>query len=64
MKGILNLKTIIPKQIAIWDPDIVLKYVKQLDDEISEKLVILLSILSGQRTKHQKHLALEDSKIF
>ena len=55
------LKPIIPKQMAIWDPHIVLKYIKQLDDEISlqllsEKLVILLSMLSGQRTKHQKHL--------
>ena len=72
MKGILNLRPILPKQMAIWDPDIVLNYIKNLEDEISlkvlsEKLVMLLSLLSGQRDETLEalnidHMILEDSK--
>ena len=61
-----------PKEMAFWNPDKVLKYLKQLDDEISiqllsEKLVILLSILWRQRDQTLKslyveHMVLEDSK--
>ena len=72
MKEILNLKPIITKQMPISDPNVVLKYLKQLDNEIllqllSEKLIILLSLLSGQRDQTLKalyieHMVLEDSK--
>ena len=30
MKESLNLKPIIPKQMVIWNPDIVFKYFKQI----------------------------------
>ena len=35
MKEILNLRPILQKQMAIWKLDMVLNYLKQLDDEIS-----------------------------
>lgn len=35
MNKSLNFKPIIPKQMVIWNPDIVFKYFKQLDDDIS-----------------------------
>lgn len=54
MKRILNLKPILPKQMVIWNPDRVLKYIEQLDDEISlqlisRKLAILLFTLPEQK---------------
>ena len=39
-KGILNLKPIIPKQMTIFDPGIILKqFLKQLDNEILFRLL-------------------------
>ena len=70
MKRSLDLKPIIPKQMAIWDPGIILKQcLKHLYDEISlqllsEKLVILLSILSGQRHQTSKALSIEHMVIY
>ena len=32
MKEILDLTSVLRKQMAIWDPDIALNYVKQLDE--------------------------------
>ena len=53
MKGIFNLRPVLPRQFALWDPDIVLDYLTNLDlpltDYLSEKLVVLLCLLSGQR---------------
>lgn len=58
--------------MAIRDQDIELNYLAQLDDEISlqllsEKLIILISILSGQtdqtlRVLNIKHMVLEEFK--
>ena len=71
MKRILNLRPALRKQMAISDPDIVLNYVKQLDESssnLSSKLVIFLSIWSVERNKTVKapninHLVLENSKL-
>ena len=53
MKGIFNLRPVLPRQFTLWDPDIVLDYLTNLDlpltDYLSEKLVVLLCLLSGQR---------------
>ena len=72
IKGGLNWKLIIPNEMAIRDQDIELNYLAQLDDEISlqllsEKLIILISILSGQidqtlRVLNIKHMVLEEFK--
>ena len=52
MKGILNLKSALPRQFAVWDPDVALDYFINLEYNLclkvlSEKLVILLCLLSG-----------------
>ena len=52
MDGIFNLKPALPRQFAVWDPDIVLDYLSNLEDDLplkdpTEKLVLLLYLLSG-----------------
>ena len=52
MKGIFNLRSTLPRQFAVWDPDIVLDYLSNLEcdlplKDLSEKLVISLCLLSG-----------------
>ena len=55
MKGIFNLRPVLPIQFTLWDPDIVLDYLSNLvydlplKDYLSEKLVVLLCLLFGQR---------------
>ena len=54
MKGIFNLRAALPRQFAVWGPDIVLNYLSNLEydlllKDLSEKLVILLRLLPGQR---------------
>ena len=54
MKGIFNLRPALPRQYAVWDPDVVLDYLSNLEydlplKDLSGKLVILLCLLSGQR---------------
>ena len=63
MKGIFNLRPAIPKQFVVCDPDIVLDYVSNLTyvsdlplKDLSEKLVILLCLLSGQSDQTAKAL--------
>ena len=62
MKRILNLKPILPKMV-IWNPDRVLKYIEQLDDEIlqllSRKLAILLFTLPEQKDQTLRLLNIE-----
>ena len=75
MKGIFNLRPALPMQFAVWDPDIILDYLSDLEydlplKDLSEKLVILLCLLSGQRDQPMKalnikHMLLEkDRSIF
>ena len=52
MDGIFNLRPALPRQFAVWDPDIVLDYLSHLEDDLplkdpTEKLVLLLYLLSG-----------------
>ena len=61
MKGIFNLRPALPWQLTVWDPDIVLEYLSNLEydlplKDLSEKLVILLCLLSGQRDQTVKAL--------
>ena len=65
MKGIFNLRPALPWQFAVWDSDIVLDYFSNLKydlllKDLSEKLVILLCLLSGQREQTVKTLNIKD----
>ena len=69
MKGIFNLRAALPRQFAVWGPDIVLNYLSNLEydlllKDLSEKLVILLCLLPGQRdqTVNIKDMLLEKGK--
>ena len=65
MKGIFNFRAALPRQFAVWDPDIVLDYLSNLEydlplKDLSERLVILLCLLSGQRDQSVKALNIKD----
>ena len=65
MKGIFNLRAALPRQFAVWEPDIALDYLSNLEydlplKDLSEKLVILLCFLSGQRDQTAKILNIKD----
>ena len=63
MKGTINLRPALPRQFSVWNPGIVLDYLKNLEDDLkdlSEKLVILLCLLSGQRGQTVKALNMKD----
>ena len=65
MKGIFNLRLILPRQFAAWDPDHVPDYLNSLEydlplNDLSERLVILLCLLSGQRNQTVKALNIKD----
>ena len=65
MKGIFSLRPVLSRQFAVWDPDIVLDYLSNLEydlplKDLSEKLVTLLCLLSGQRDQTVKALNIKD----
>ena len=65
MKGIFNLRPAVPRQFAAWYLDIVLDYLIILEydlplKDLSEKLVILMCLLSGQREQTVKALNIKD----
>ena len=65
MKDIFNLRSALPRQIAVWGPDIVLSYLRNLEydltlKDLSEKFVILLCFLSGQRDQIVKAFNIKD----
>ena len=65
MKGIFKLRLALPRQFAVWDPDIVLDYLSNLEydlplKDLSEKLIIFLRLLSGQRNRTVKALNIKD----
>ena len=65
MKGIFNLRAALSRQFAVWEPDIALDYLSNLVydlplKDLSEKLVILLCLLSGQRDQTVKILNITD----
>jgi hypothetical protein len=56
MKGIYTLRPALPRYNVTWDVNVVLKYLKGLSPleslsllQISQKLLMLLLLLSGQR---------------
>ena len=56
IKGIISLRPALPKQIAEWDPDIILDYLNNLEydlplKDLSEKLIILLRLSLDKDTK-------------
>ena len=68
MKGIFNLRAAFPRQFAVWEPDIALDYLSNLVYDLplkglSEKLVILLCLLSGQRDQTVKILNITDMAL-
>ena len=68
MKGIFNLRAALPRQFAVWEPDIALDYLSNLVydlplKDLSEKLVILLCLLSGQRDQTVKILNITDMAL-
>ena len=65
MKGIFNLRPVLPRPFSIWDLDTVLDYLSSLESvlplkDLSEKLVILFCLLSGQRDQIVKALNIMD----
>ena len=68
MKGIFNLRLTFPRQFAVWDPDIVLDYLSNLEydlpsKDLSAKLVILLCLLYGQRDHTVKALNIKNMQL-
>ena len=65
MKDIFNLRLALPRQFAVWASDIVLDYLSNLERDLplqnlSEKLVILLRLLSRQRDQTMKASNIKD----
>ena len=62
-KGTSNLRPALSRQFAVWDPDIVLHYLSNLEydlhlKDLSQKLAILLCLLSEQKDQAVKTLIL------
>lgn len=68
MKGVFNKRPALPKYNSSWDPDVVLTYLKSLKSDLplivlSQKLCILLSLLTGQRGQSIHLLQVSDIKF-
>ena len=64
MKGMFNLRLVLPRQFAVWDPDIVFDYLSSLEydfplKDFSENL-LFYCLLSGQRDQTVKALNVKD----
>ena len=62
MRGIFSLRPVLSRQFAVWDP---VDYLSNLEydlplKDLSEKLVTLLCLLSGQRDQTVKALNIKD----
>ena len=67
IKGAFNLRPVFPKTETIWDTSVVLRYLKKLSPVrdidlkfLTLKLVMLLALLTGQRTQTLHLLKLSD----
>ena len=65
MKDIFNLRPVLPSLFAVWQSDIFLGYLSNLEydlplKDLSEKLVILLCLLSGHREQIVEALNIKD----
>ena len=69
MKGLFNLRPVIPKTGFTWDVKVVLKFLKTLDTEkltlrlLSIKLAILIILTTGQRCQTLKAIDLQNMDI-
>lgn len=70
LKGVFNLRPVFPKNETIWDTNIVLRYLKKLSPVkklnfklLTLKFVMLLSLLTGQRSQTLHLLNLKDLVI-
>ena len=70
MKGIFNIKPVLPKNHCTWNVDVVLKYVSSLfphEDisllQLSGKLAVLLALTTGQRCQTLFYLDLHNVEI-
>lgn len=71
MKGVYNLKPVVPKYACVWDVSVVLKFLNSLpcNDELSlkdltHKLAILIALVSADRGQSISFLDLNYLKIF
>lgn len=71
MRGIFTSRPQLPKYSTIWDVNIVFKYIASLGDNdkltlltLSEKLVILLLLISGQRGQTVHLMNLNDVHVY
>ena len=65
MESIFNLWPVLPRQFAAWDSDVVLDYLSSLEydlplQDLSENLVILFCVLSGERKQTVKALNIKN----
>ena len=67
IKGVFNLRPVLPKNETVWDTTIVLKYLKKLSPVhkldlkfLTLKLVMLLALLTGQRVQTLHTIKLSD----
>ena len=70
MKGVFECKPALPKYSSTWNVDIVLQYLELLHPhnkltlkELSQKLAMLLALLSGQRCQTLLKLSFSAMKI-
>lgn len=69
-KGIFKLKPVFPRYNMTWDPNTVLNYLDNLNNDqinlevLSKKVVMLLALATGQRTQTLSLLKLSNTKMF
>ena len=70
MKGVFNIRPSFPKYTTTWNPDIILSHITNLTDncelslkQLSQKLAILLCLLSGQRDQTITKLSLDHMSL-
>ena len=67
MSGLFNLKPALPRYTVTWNPQIVLNHLKTYPTtgnlslkQLTQKLVMLMALLSAQRTQTLQKLSLEE----
>ena len=68
MKGLFETRPALPRYSTMWDPEILLEFLKQKSNDenlldLSKKLVTLITLLSGQRVATIANIKLDDIKI-
>lgn len=68
MKGVFNKRPSLPRYTSIWDPEIVLQYLKSMGSDLSlqqstYKCVMLLALLTGQRGQFLHNIRVQDLKF-